>query len=52
MTSGRTDQPELARRENHSQRGGKFQTDSKSVVSQALTINDACLATEGRLRRA
>jgi len=32
IASGRTDQPRLARHENHSLRGDKFQTDSKSVV--------------------
>src|SRR2546426_208093 len=29
-----------------SQRGQKFQTDSKPAVFHALTINDACLGTE------
>ena len=35
-----------------SQRGQKFQTDSKPVVLHALTINDACLGTEARPGRA
>src|SRR6266478_4229619 len=35
-----------------SQRGQKFQTDSKPVVFHALTINDTCLGTDARLRRA
>ncbi len=52
IASGRTDQPRLARQENHSLRGDKFQTDSKSVVFDALTIDDACPAMEGTLRRA
>jgi len=47
ITSVRTDQPDLARRENHSRGSGKLQTDRKSVAFQALTINDARLATEG-----
>jgi len=43
---------ELMRLGPFSQRGQKFQTDSKPVVFHALTINDACLGTEARLRRA
>src|SRR5260370_32347190 len=32
-----------------SQRGQKFQTDSKPVVFHAFTINDTCLGTDSRL---
>jgi hypothetical protein len=42
---------ELIRLGTYTQRGQKFQTDSKPVVFHALTVNDAGLGTDARLRR-